>query len=90
MLVISAAEPPHSRFKNIKGIHKINLLKFIWVFIVAKYDNKWGCFDVSDRFGEQNFLSWLHKDVRKPLVLRGARQVGKSTLVREFQSSFGC
>ncbi|MFO8113063.1 MAG: ATP-binding protein, partial [Desulfosalsimonadaceae bacterium] len=27
---------------------------------------------------------WYHKKRRKPLVLRGARQVGKSTLVREF------
>jgi hypothetical protein len=36
------------------------------------------------RFAEQSLFSWLHKDVRKPLVLRGARQVGKSTLVREF------
>jgi len=54
------------------------------VFIVAECDNKWGCFNVIERFAEQNLLSWLHKDVRKPLVLRGARQVGKSTLVREF------
>ena len=27
-------------------------------------------------------LSWLNKDGRKPLILRGARQVGKSNLVR--------
>ena len=27
---------------------------------------------------------WIHKANRKPLILRGARQVGKSTLVREF------
>ena len=32
-----------------------------------------------------NFLkSWYHKKRRKPLVIRGARQVGKSTLVRRF------
>ena len=29
---------------------------------------------------------WIHKTNRKPLVLRGARQVGKSTLVRLFAS----
>ncbi len=27
---------------------------------------------------------WLHDDKRKPLIIRGARQVGKSTLVRNF------
>jgi len=30
---------------------------------------------------------WYSKAKRKPLILRGARQVGKSTLVREFASS---
>ncbi len=34
---------------------------------------------------ELNILSkWLSKPNRKPLVIRGARQVGKSTLVRQF------
>jgi len=32
---------------------------------------------------------WYSKKNRKPLVLRGARQVGKSTLVREFASGSG-
>ena len=36
------------------------------------------------RFAETNLDVWLNKSNRKPLVLRGARQVGKSTLVREF------
>lgn len=32
----------------------------------------------------QNYLkNWLVKDNRKPLIIRGARQVGKSTLVRQ-------
>lgn len=31
---------------------------------------------------------WKNKDHRKPLVLRGARQVGKTTLVNEFGRSF--
>ena len=31
---------------------------------------------------------WKDKTVRKPLVIRGARQVGKSTLVREFGKEF--
>jgi len=32
---------------------------------------------------------WYSSTSRKPLVLRGARQVGKSTLVREFASKAG-
>lgn len=32
---------------------------------------------------------WILKARRKPLVLRGARQVGKSTLVREFAAQLG-
>ena len=32
-----------------------------------------------------NYLrDWARKDERKPLVLRGARQVGKTTLVKMF------
>lgn len=31
---------------------------------------------------------WRHKSDRKPLVLRGARQVGKTTLVNEFAKTF--
>ena len=32
--------------------------------------------------------TWKESDNRKPLVLRGARQVGKTTLVNEFASKF--
>lgn len=38
-------------------------------------------------FARRNLLdlsTWLHRTKRKPLVFRGARQVGKSTLVKEF------
>jgi hypothetical protein len=34
--------------------------------------------------------NWLTKANRKPLVVRGARQVGKSTLLRLFAQSEGC
>jgi predicted AAA+ superfamily ATPase len=36
------------------------------------------------RFAEENLTRWLKTPHRKPLVIRGARQVGKSTLVRQF------
>ncbi len=36
------------------------------------------------RIAELYLHAWYRKERRKPLVLRGARQVGKSTLVRKF------
>lgn len=36
------------------------------------------------RFAQVDLKSWYHRKTRMPLVLRGARQVGKSTLVRLF------
>ena len=36
------------------------------------------------RFSEQYLVQWIKTWRRKPLILRGARQVGKSTLVRQF------
>ena len=36
------------------------------------------------RLTESHLEAWSTKSNRKPLVLRGARQVGKSTLIREF------
>lgn len=41
------------------------------------------------RIKEKSLKTWLHKESRKPLILRGARQVGKSTLVRQFAESQG-
>ena len=34
-----------------------------------------------------DLLSWKKRSNRKPLVIRGARQVGKTYLVREFAHS---
>jgi predicted AAA+ superfamily ATPase len=36
----------------------------------------------------ENLKKWAAKPKRKPLILRGARQVGKTTLVEEFSKSF--
>ncbi|MBI3987415.1 MAG: ATP-binding protein [Lentisphaerae bacterium] len=36
------------------------------------------------RSAELHMAAWLRKSSRKPLVIRGARQVGKSTMVRQF------
>jgi len=39
------------------------------------------------RRSEQYLSSWYGRARRKPLILRGARQGGKSTLVRRFAAS---
>ena len=41
------------------------------------------------RFVEKNLETWFQRKSRKPLVVRGARQVGKSTLVRRFAEKHG-
>ncbi|OGV68141.1 MAG: hypothetical protein A2498_14790 [Lentisphaerae bacterium RIFOXYC12_FULL_60_16] len=41
------------------------------------------------RLAERNLLAWYQNSGRKPLVIRGARQVGKSTLVRNFAREQG-
>ena len=41
------------------------------------------------RFSEIRLSQWINSKHRKPLVIRGARQVGKSTLVRQFAEKQG-
>jgi len=36
----------------------------------------------------QSLLNWKNSQYRKPLLLRGARQVGKTTLIRQFAKEF--
>lgn len=42
-----------------------------------------------NRFSEAHFTNWLSKPQPKPIILRGARQVGKSTLIRQIAQSGG-
>lgn len=37
-----------------------------------------------ERFAMQELISWKNRPGRKPLIVRGARQVGKTWLIREF------
>ena len=41
------------------------------------------------RFAEKYLEKWINRKRRKPVILRGARQVGKSTLVRQFAQKNG-
>lgn len=43
-----------------------------------------------DREISKQLESWSVKEDRKPLVLRGARQVGKTTLVKNFAKKYDC
>ena len=36
----------------------------------------------------QKLNEWRVKNTRKPLIIRGARQVGKTTVVRQFAAQF--
>ncbi len=36
----------------------------------------------------EDLKKWKHSEIRKPLVLRGARQVGKTTVVEQFSKEF--
>ncbi len=40
------------------------------------------------RVAYQHLLDWKNKNRRKPLIVRGARQVGKTTLIHEFGKSY--
>lgn len=40
------------------------------------------------RKATSKLLKWKESSTRKPLLIRGARQVGKSTLIRQFASEF--
>lgn len=37
-----------------------------------------------DRDTLQDLIAWKNKSTRKPLIVRGARQVGKTWLLKEF------
>ncbi len=41
-----------------------------------------------DRKIEKELLKWKNRDTSKPLILRGARQVGKTFIVEEFSKNF--
>jgi predicted AAA+ superfamily ATPase len=40
------------------------------------------------RTAESHLINWKSNEHRKPLIIRGARQVGKTTLVRDFAASY--
>jgi uncharacterized protein len=43
-----------------------------------------------NRLAFQRLLNWKKSAKHKPIILRGARQVGKTTLIRQFAKEFKC
>jgi len=41
-----------------------------------------------NRFIDNDLLKWKNEDDHKPILLRGARQIGKSSAVRNFAKNF--
>ena len=46
------------------------------------------CVDVMKRIALQQLIEWKNREHRKPLVLNGARQVGKTWLLHEFARNY--
>ena len=46
------------------------------------------CADFMKRIALQELIEWKNRTGRKPLVLNGARQVGKTWLLREFARNY--
>jgi predicted AAA+ superfamily ATPase len=44
--------------------------------------------DMFERNIEKELIRWHNDKYRKPLVLRGARQVGKTTVINRFAKNF--
>lgn len=40
------------------------------------------------RYIQQNLIRWKENPERKPLIIRGARQVGKTTLIKQFAKTY--
>ena len=58
-------------------------------FLIVYWLKEWYVLAMLERSAEKYLNDWHRKERRKPLVLRGARQVGKSTLVRRFAEKNG-
>jgi len=43
---------------------------------------------IFERQIKEELIQWKTRSQRKPLLLRGARQVGKSTLIKEFAENY--
>lgn len=54
-------------------------------YSVTKQEN-----EMFDRLIYQSLIHWSTKSNRKPLILRGARQVGKTTVVNAFSKKYDC
>ena len=68
-----------TRTKNVKIYHKSHLtFVMLWLIIYIKKVIK------LYRYKIEELKKWKNSEDRKPLILKGARQVGKTWLMKEF------
>ena len=68
--------------KGFSWIGKLNIAILFWVGFINNY--RWICLgnlNTMERYVFSNLIDWVKSERRKPLLLRGARQVGKTWLV---------
>ncbi|NLB68267.1 MAG: ATP-binding protein [Lentisphaerae bacterium] len=64
-----------------------------WSYYNTLFQQKWAYFVIKYFFKRKalnDLLAWHNSSTRKPLVIRGARQVGKTSLVRSFATKIKC
>ena len=54
----------------------------ILIYYTLRKENK------MERYALQNLLKWKENPSKKPLVIQGARQVGKTWLLKEFGKNY--
>ena len=54
-------------------------MKILWYYYLQLVGNV-----MFDRYLMQELINWKNRSKRSPLILRGARQVGKTSLIRQF------
>ncbi len=88
IILLQKTEDLYLRFDTKKVIYTFVLLQKISIF-TPEMKQKKIC-----NIMKRNILAKLHEwkasSDRKPLIIRGARQVGKTTLVKQFAEEFDC
>ncbi len=72
---------PRFCYKNVQLL--LRFCVFIYIFAEIKYG------DMFERNALTQLKEWAARPNHKPMVLRGARQVGKTTLVEQFAKEYG-
>mgnify|MGYP004505761563 CR=1 FL=1 len=77
---------PKKSLGNFTFNTKKSLDKFIFITFVLEKEHF--CYMYYQRIIDTYLKEWASRDIRKPILLRGARQVGKSSAVRHLGHLF--